>query len=121
MEDTGLVVSNSDIGLEIFLMTPFLIVAAFGASAGWSDSLAALVVALAWLNTFTVLLRFPRTMSWAFIVLPWILLIPHLVPLISAPIYRHIPLYPWAFGIGFIHAAVYVEPNEEFSKWVSEF
>jgi len=120
--EAGLAVSAKDWGFTVFLMTPVLLMGLIGEGFKTGNVLTVLLVAAAWLNNFSVFLRFPPAAAWVPILIPWSLLIAaalNLIPL--GPLWTSVPFYPWALGIGFIHASAYFEPKKIFDRWIAEF
>jgi len=120
--ERGMVVSVKDWGFAAFYMTPVLLVRFLSDASGMGDFLCALLLAAAWLNNFSVFFRLPPAIAWVPILLPWVLLIIAASGWIAlGSLWTYVPFYPWAIGIGFIHAAAYLEPREIIDRWITEF
>jgi len=117
----GLVVTFKDSGLGAFIMTPLFLVMSLAKLSGIGDSLCALLLAVAWLNNFSVFVRLPPVIAWIPVSIPWLLLIfPALNWIHLGPLWTYVPFYPWAIGIGLIHGSAYFEPREVFDRWISD-
>jgi hypothetical protein len=69
-----------------------------------------------WLANFSILIRWPVSARWAWIVAPWITfgLLAAQQSLVPAP-FRLFYFYPWAVGIGLIHSAGILTARRESS------
>jgi hypothetical protein len=116
----GAAVSFKDWGLGAFCMTPVHFVTWFRAASKLGEFLCVILVVAAWLNNFCVFFRFPPSIAWIPILLPWALLIVAAFDLVDlSGLWTYKPFYPWAIGIGFIHAAGYLEPREVVNRRMS--
>ena len=111
--DEGLSWKFNENGLTAFLVSPLAFAMAIASADGWRNYAAGLALGLAWLNNLTVIAKFPRELAWVSILIPWVaFLILELGWLLNSPGFsQFLPFYPWAIGIGMIHASVYITPT----------
>lgn len=105
-------------GWPAFVQAPGAVLRYFDSdSAGgdWKGSAIGLVLALGWLDNFTVLFRLPRPLSWIAILAPWFLFAALLFldryPSLNLWVVHYWPFYLWAAGIACIHGSRLQNPS----------
>jgi hypothetical protein len=110
-------------GFAAFVYTPVMAANSFKDAFHygiWNRALVGIALVIGWFDSFTVLFRLPRSFYWLAILAPWVLYIAlmflnfHPAVLAAWPdlsVASYWPFYPWATGIGLVHASRLLETN----------
>lgn len=117
----GVAVSMKDCGFAAFFTAPLYFVLSFSNSTEWKHTSAALIMAVAWVNNFSVFFKFRPGIAWIPILIPWTLMVGQGFDWINlGSVSTYLPFYFWAFGLGVIHAASFIEPEALYDEWLSK-
>lgn len=117
----GVTFSMKDCGFSAFVAAPVYSVLSFSNSTEWKHTCGALIMAVAWLNNFSVFFKFRPIVAWIPIALPWILMIGQGFEGVHfGSVSTYLPFYFWAVGLGVIHVASFVEPEALYDEWLSK-